>query len=342
MLPSRVPVKDRLFRAAAQVVLHTPLVGVVARGRQRGNDAELDRQVAAVLEAERLLRLPALDTMEPVRARAFAAAGLSPLDTPRTAMAEVIDTTMPGPAGAIPVRIFVPPGAGPDWIVYFHGGGGVIGSIASAEPATRLIAAQTRCVVASVDYRLGPEHRHPAAIDDACAAFTALATRAGAGRIAVAGDSFGGFLAAHVDHHARAAGGRRPDLQILIYPTVDLTFSSPSVERNAEGYLLTRAMMTWFRSNYLNPSDDRRAASPMFWPSLAGAAPVLLATAGFDPLVDEGARYAGQLRDAGTAVRHRQYPSLIHGFLSLAGGVDAARAAVDELCSDIRELLAPR
>jgi acetyl esterase len=128
----------------------------------------------------------------------------------------------------------------------------------------------------------------------------------------------------------------------LIYPTVDLTFSSPSVERNAEGYLLTRAMMTWFRSNYLNPSDDRRAASPMFWPSLAGAAPVLLATAGFDPLVDEGARYAGQLRDAGTAVRHRQYPSLIHGFLSLAGGVDAARAAVDELCSDIRELLAPR
>ena len=211
--------KDRLFRGAAQIVLRTPLVHVVSRGRQRGVDAALDRQVAAVLEAQRLLRMPPLETMESVRARAFAEEGLSPLEVAPAAMAEVIDTTVAGRGGPIPVRIFVPPEAGPHWIVYLHGGGGVIGSIRSAEPVTRLLAAQTRCVVASVEYRLGPEHRHPAAIDDACAAFQALLARVPAGgRIAIAGDSFGGFLSAHVDHHALAAGGRRPDLQILIYP----------------------------------------------------------------------------------------------------------------------------
>jgi acetyl esterase len=333
-------VKDRLFRGAAQIVLRTPLVRVVSRGRQRGVDAALDRQVAAVLEAQRLLRLPPLDTMEPARARAFAEAGLSPLDVATVAMAEVIDTTVAGRGGPIPIRIFVPPEAGPHWIVYLHGGGGVIGSIRSAEPVTRLLAAQTRCVVASVEYRLGPEHRHPAAIDDACAAFEALLARVPAGgRIAVAGDSFGGFLSAHVDHHALTTGGRRPDLQVLIYPAVDLTLSSPSIERHASGYLLTRSMIQWFRGNYLNPSDDRRAASPMFWSDLRGSAPALIATAGYDPLVDEGDRYADMLRAAGTAVRLRRYPSLIHGFLSIAGGVTAARAAIDELCRDIRELL---
>jgi acetyl esterase len=335
-------VKDRLFRGAALAVLRTPLARVVARGRQRGADRDLDRQVAAVLEAQRLLRLPALDTMEPARARTFAESGLSPLEVAPVAMAEVLDTTVAGRAGPVPVRMFVPHDAGPHWIVYFHGGGGIIGSIRASEPVTRLLAAQTRCVVASVEYRLGPEHRHPAAIDDACAAWDALVARAPGGRIAVAGDSFGGFLSAHVDHHALATGARRPDLQVLIYPAVDMTQSSPSIERLADGYLLTRSMIQWFRTNYLNPGDDRRAVSPMFWPDLGRSAPAVIATAGYDPLVDEGDRYADMLRAAGTAVRHRRYPSLIHGFLSIAGGVAAARAAVDELCRDIRELLGAR
>ena len=320
-------------------MLRTPLARVVARGRRGGVDAGLDLQIAAVLEAQRLLRLPSIDTMEPTRARAFAEQGLSPFDVPPAAMAEVIDTTVAGPAGAIPVRIFIPPDATPSWIVYLHGGGGVIGSIRSSEPVTRLLAAQTRCTVASIEYRLGPEHRHPAAIDDACAAWDALAARVPDGRMAVAGDSFGGFLSAHVDHHSLATGGRCPDLQILIYPTVDYTHSLPSLERNASGYLLTRSLIHWFRNNYLNPGDDRRAMSPMLWPDLRRSAPALIATAGYDPLVDEGDRYAELLAAAGTAVRHRRYPSLIHGFLSLAGGVTAARAAIDELCRDVRELL---
>jgi len=251
-------------------------------------------------------------------------------------MDEVIDTTVAGHRGTIPVRIYVPYGAGRHWIVYLHGGGGVIGSIRGSEPVTRLLAAQTGCTVASVDYRLGPEHRHPAAIDDACAAWNAIAARAGrSARIAVAGDSFGGFLTAHVER----AVIRHPDLQVLLYPMIDMTMMSPSIARNAEGYLLTRSTIHWFHSHYLHDDDDRRAISPQFWPDLRGAAPAIIATAGYDPLVDEGDTYAARLRDAGVVVRHRRYPSLVHGFLALAGAVRAARAAIDEVCADIRELL---
>lgn len=334
--------RDLLFRGAARTVLGTPLFRVLARSRQRGVDRDLDRQVAAVLAGQRLLRLPALESMDPPRARAYAEEGLSPFEVAPIAMAEVTDTAIAGRGGPIPVRIYVPRDASPHWIVYLHGGGGVIGSIRSSEPAVRLIASLTRCIVASVAYRLGPEHRHPAAIDDACDAWAALTARAAGARVAVAGDSFGGYLSAHVDHHTLLTGGRRPDLQVLFYPAVDQTQSSPSIDRLADGYLLTRTMIRWFRGNYLNPTDDRRAVSPMFWPDHRGSARAIIATAGYDPLVDEGDRYAELLRLAGTEVRHRRYPSLIHGFLSLAGGVTAARAAIDELCGDIRELLGVR
>jgi len=333
------PVKDLLLRGAARVAFSAPVARVLGRRRQLGDDRGLDPQVAAVVELQRLLRLPALDSMEPPAARRFAEEGLSPLDVAPAPMAEVIDTTVAGRTGPIPVRIFVPHGAGPHWIVYLHGGGGVIGSIRSSEPVTRLLAAQTGCTVASVGYRLGPEDRHPAAVLDACAAWDAMVARAGTGgRIAVAGDSFGGFLSAHVDR----AVIRHPDLQVLIYPLVDMTLTSPSIDRYASGYLLTSAMMHWFRGHYLYPDDDRRAISPQFWSDLRGSAPAIVATAGFDPLVDEGDSYAARLRDAGVVVRHHRYPSLVHGFLSLAGAVHAARAAIDELCADIRELLAAR
>jgi acetyl esterase len=315
-----------------------PLVAMLGRKRRAGPDGALDPQIAAVLEIQRLLRLPALDSMEPIRARRFAERGLSSLELAPCPMAEVIDTTIEGPSCQIPVRIFVPADAGPHWIVYLHGGGGVIGSIRSAEPVTRLLADQTGCTVASVGYRLGPEHPHPAAIEDACVAWDALMSRVSpAGRVAVAGDSFGGFLAAHVDRHAK----RKPDLQVLIYPMVDLTHTLPSVDRHAEGYLLTRSMVHWFRRHYTRPTDDLQAASPRFWP-LHGAAPAIVVTAGYDPLVDEGDEHADRLHRAGVPVRHRRQASLIHGFLSTAGAVRAARLATDELCADIRELLGTR
>ena len=334
-------VKAWLLRGAALTALSTPLVRLLGRKRQHGADAALDRQVAAVLELQRLMRLPAIESMSPPAARRFAEEGLSPLDLPPAPMAEIVDLTIAGPAGPIPVRLYVPHDAGPHWLVYFHGGGGVIGSIQASEPVTRWLAVQTGCTVASVEYRLGPEAPHPAAIEDACAAWEALVHRVPTGgKIAVAGDSFGGFLSIHVDRACRsprrAPAVRAPDLQVLIYPLTDLTLTSPTLDQFADGYLLTRTMIHWFRDNYLRPTDDRKLPSPAFWPDLAGSAPAIVVTAGFDPLVAEGDHHADRLRRAGTDVVHLRHPSLIHGFLSLGGAVTAARAATDALCAEIR------
>jgi len=323
------------MRAAVRSAMATPwFVRFAGRNRATGPEVQLDRQVAAALEFERIARLPALDSMEVPAARRYAEEGMSPLDLDPVPMAEVIDTT----AGGVRVRIFVPHDAGHDWLVYFHGGGGVIGSIAASEPVTRYLAQQTKCTVASVEYRLGPEHKHPAGIEDACAAYEALLPRV-QGNVAVGGDSFGGFLAAHVDHWARTHGVRTPDVQLLIYPLVDLTLVSPSIERLGEGYLLTKKMVHWFRGHYLHVDDDMEAGSPWFWNDLEGSAPAIIATAGFDPLVDEGDAWADRLRAAGTEVRHHRFATLIHGFLSISGAVDAARAATDELCRDLVEML---
>jgi len=332
-------VNPGLLRLGARIAVSEPLVRLLAWRRQRDADVGLDRQVAAVLELQRLMRLPPLESMSPVDARQFAEAGMSPLDVQPVAMARIVDCTIDGFAGPIPARIYQPHDAGPHWLVYLHGGGGVIGSIASSEPVARLLAAQTGCTVASVGYRLGPEDRHPSAIEDALTAVDTFARRVPAGgKLAVAGDSFGGYLCAHVAREAR----RRPDLQVLIYPIVDMTLTSPSIARHADGYLLTKSMMHWFREHYLNLTDDRRAISPAYWTDLRGLPPAIVVTAGYDPLVDEGDAYAAALRNAGVPVRHRRYPGLIHGFISLGGVVRAARAAIDELCGDIRELLATR
>ncbi|MCX5744875.1 MAG: alpha/beta hydrolase [Proteobacteria bacterium] len=322
--------RDSLQRAAARLVI--PLLA-----RTSPSTSDLDPAVAAVLRLQRLMRLPDLDTMAPARARAFAEEGMGSLDVDVVAMANVIDTH----AAGLPVRIYVPVDVGPNWIVYLHGGGGVIGSIDGSDAVVRLLADRTRCRVASVAYRLGPEHKHPAAIDDACAAFAALAERAGpTARIAVAGDSFGGFLAAHVDLYTRDTGRRRPDLQVLIYPLVDLELAFPSIERNGLGYLLTHKLILWLREHYLHADDDKRAGSPWHRPSLVGACPALVVTAGFDPLVDEGDAYAARLRADGAQVRHRRFDTLVHGFLSMGGAVPAARAAIELMCADLAELLA--
>lgn len=324
-----------LMRAAIRAALAQDwIVRLAGRKRSSGPDQALDRQVAAVLEYQRLARLPPLETLEPAAARALVAEQLGAADLPNEAMGEILDTTVG--EHRIPVRAFVPRDAGPGWIVWFHGGGGVIGSIAEAEPVTRYLAARTRCTVASVGYRLGPEHPHPAALEDARDAWEALVQRVPpGGRVAVGGDSFGGYLAAQVDRFAREAGERRPDLQILVYPILDFTLSRPSVDRLGEGYLLTRSMMQWFRAHYMGDDTDYPAASPWFWDDVSGAAPAIVVTAGYDPLVEEGDAWATRLAEAGVAVRHLQHPSLVHGFMGLAGVVRAGRAAVDQLCAEI-------
>lgn len=308
---------------------------LASRGRTEGKDAELDRQIAAIIEVARLARLPKLEDMTVEDGRSYAADGLSPFESAPVPMAQVIDTQVE----KIPVRLYVPHDAGPDWMVYFHGGGGAIGSIASSDASTRYLAERTRCTVASVEYRVGPEDPHPAAIDDAVTAYQALLARVPAGsKVAVGGDSFGGFLAVWVDHLARERKVRQPDAQLLIYPVVDLTLTSPSIERLAEGYLLTKRLVHWFRDHYLGP-QDQKSASPWFWTDLRGSAPAIVVTAGFDPLVDEGVAWAQRLREAGVPVVHRNYPSLIHGFISMTGAVTAARTAVDEFCADLAVML---
>lgn len=311
-------------------------VKLLGRKRQEGDDAELDPQIAAALEFDRLAKLPRVEDMEPPEARRYAAGGLALLEADPEPMAQVIDTQV----DRVGVRLYVPHDAGRDWLVYFHGGGGVIGSIETADPFVRYVAAHAHLTVASVEYRLGPEHKHPAAIDDAIAAWEGLVQRVPAGgKVAVGGDSFGGFLAAHVDHLARERGLRRPDVQLLLYPLVDLTLTSPSIERLGEGYLLTKSMIHWFRGHYLHEWDDPKTGSPWYWDDVTGSAPAIIATAGFDPLVDEGDAWAERLRAAGVPVRHHCYPSLVHGFISMVGAVGAARVAVDELCADLAQML---
>jgi acetyl esterase len=328
-------VRHRILRAAARVALaNKTFVRGLARPRSHGIDAELDPQIAAIVEFQRRAKLPPLESMEPGAARRYAAGGLAPLDLSLAPMAQITDAT----PGGVPVRIYVPRNAGRDWLVYFHGGGGVIGSIDSSEPFARHVAAKTGCTVASVEYRLGPEYKHPIAIEDAVAAYAGLVDRI-SGKVAVGGDSFGGFLSVHVDRLARQRLIRPPDAELLIYPVLDFTLTSPSIDRYANGYLLTRGMMHWFRDHYMHATDDYRAASPWFWADLSDLSPTIIATAGYDPLVDEGDAWVLRLRQAGVPVKHRRYGSLVHGFISMGGAVRAARSATDELCADLAELL---
>jgi acetyl esterase len=226
-------------------------------------------------------------------------------------------------------------------IVYFHGGGWVIGSLASHDGACRALAAGTNALVVSVDYRLAPEHRYPAAVEDALSATEwVLENAADLGgdpnRVAVAGDSAGGNLAATVALQLRD----RICYQLLIYPATDLTRSLPSHGHFRDGFLLTRASMDWFLDQYISQHQlPEPQASPLFVDDLEGAPPAFVMTAGFDPLRDEGRAYAEKLRQAGVAVEDRLYPSLIHGFFSMAGGIRTAGAAFDEAVVAVRNAL---
>jgi acetyl esterase len=314
------------------------IVQIASRGRTSEADAQLDRQVAVALEYQRIMRAPRLETMSPVAARAHAETHLGIAELDPRPMAHITETSVG--EQRIPVRIYIPHGASSNWLVWYHGGGGVIGSIHGADPVVRYIAARTRCTVASVGYRLAPEDPHPAGLEDALSAWEALVSRVPEdGRVAVGGDSFGGFLAIHVERWARESGTRQPDAQLLVYPMTDLTLSDPSIDRFSDGYLLTKPMIAYFCEHYLPANADARADSPRFWSDVAGTSPAIVATAGFDPIVDSGNEWAERLQAAGITVRHHYYPSLIHGFLSLAGIVDAARGALDALCDDLVELL---
>jgi acetyl esterase/lipase len=253
--------------------------------------------------------------------------------------------TIPGPAGDIPVRLYLPPGDEKlhPLVVFFHGGGWVIGSLDSHDALCRDLAARADAAILSVDYRLAPEHPFPAAVEDSWAALRWVhdhASELGAdpARLAVAGDSAGGNLAAVMAFMARDHQ-LTLRLQLLTYPATDLSSRRPSVTENGEGYLLTEAAMDWFEAHYAPDRNDWRA-SPMLAPDHRHLAPAMIQTCEYDPLRDEGNDYAETLRSAGVPVVSRCYQGLIHGSLNFAADVPAARIMLDDACQAIREAMA--
>jgi acetyl esterase len=260
-------------------------------------------------------------------------------------VAKVEDRAIPGPAGDIPVRIYTPEaGTAPrPAVVFFHGGGFVIGDLDTHDPDCRAIASGTGAAVVAVDYRLAPEHPYPAAQEDCIAAVGWVHDHAAdlgvePDRLAVAGDSAGGNLAAVVAQHLHAAGGPALRAQILIYPATELGMTFPSIKENGEGYLLTEETMRWFMGHYRPVVDDPKA-SPLLTKDLSGLPPALVITAEFDPLRDEGEAYADKLRAAGVSVTQTRYDGMIHGFFGLRAFFDAATKATDEVCRVLTDAL---
>lgn len=275
------------------------------------------------------------------------------------ALDEVRGLSAPGPHGPIALRLYrhgASPGPRPV-LVYFHGGGWVIGDLETHDTLCRQLALMSGCVVVSVDYRMGPEHPFPAAVEDAVAATRWLARQAGelnldASRLAVGGDSAGGNLAAVVALAARdglpgllPAGELDIAFQLLIYPATDMGWSCDSHRRNGQGYLLTVDTMAWFRDHYMGAAPEAAAladwrASPLLATDLSGLPPALVLVAGFDPLRDEGIAYAQRLTVSGVRASLLSFERQIHGFLPMGRVIDEANEAVAQCADALRRALA--
>jgi acetyl esterase len=255
-------------------------------------------------------------------------------------VAQVIDGAMPGPRGDIRYRRYQPlgvSGGALPTLIYYHGGGFVIGNIETHDSTCRRLANRSRCQVISVDYRLSPEHPFPAPIDDGIAAFRhirdeAAAFGADAARLAVGGDSAGGAMAAVVCQAMRDAKEAGPAFQMLIYPATDSSKESASRKSCAEGYFLTRGLMDWFWKAYVPAGTDLAdlRLSPLLAKDFTGLPPAFVLTAGYDPLRDEGRAYADRLIDAGVKTTYVNYPGTIHGFFSLTRFLKQGLKANDE------------
>jgi acetyl esterase len=303
-------------------------------------------QVRALLDEFEKQGLPPFEQMSPTQAR-LVAMGFRDLQGEPEDVAEVRDILVPGPAGALPVRLYHPsPGKSLPLVVYFHGGGWVIGDIEIVDKPCRALANASQCVVASVNYRVSPETKFPGPVEDCYSVTRWLAEHAqtvGAnGRfVAVSGDSAGGNLAAAVALMARDRGAPTLSYQLLLYPVTTTaegnTFAS--YRENADGYLLTKAGMVWFWDHYLaSPSDGKNPyASPLQASDLSKLPPAMVITAEFDPLRDEGQAYAKRLKDAGVSVKSSHYEGLIHGFFWMAGALDAGKQLIAEIGNELRK-----
>jgi acetyl esterase/lipase len=311
----------------------------------------LDPQVQAVLEMVIKSGRPPYHQLSPKEARQLFRE-TRPASTPTPPeIGTVKDLSADGPEGAIPLRLYRPRGVDAGValpaLVFFHGGGWVIGDLETHDVLCRQLTAEAGIAVVAVDYRLAPEAKFPAAADDAWAATRWVVAHADrlaidARRIAVGGDSAGGNLAAVVALLARDAGAPAIAFQALLYPVIDVGIEWPSYQQLGEGYLLTSQSMRWFIGHYL--TSDKEAVdwrvSPLRAPSLRGVPPALIVTAGFDPLRDEGEAYARALRDAGVRVDYVCYGGMIHGFVPMGRLIDTGNRAASHVAASLREALA--
>ena len=310
----------------------------------------LDPQAQALLEGLAAQGLKSFEEMSVDEARQTGYAFIG-LEGDAEPVGNVIDKMIAVAGGEIPVRIYLPAGAGPHPIVmYFHGGGFVFGDLEVVDKVARSLSNAAQAAVVLVGYRLAPEHRFPTALDDCYAATQWAADHAqelgmDAARIAVCGDSAGGNLATAVAMLARDRQGPKIAYQMLFYPVTDARPDTssryPSRIDNGSGYLLTSAAMNWFFSHYFNNPDD--AANPLASPIigvLTGLPPASVITAGYDPLHDEGKAYADALRDAGVPVKYLPNPGMIHGFMWLTGVIEHARGVLDEAGRHLRDAFA--
>jgi acetyl esterase len=310
----------------------------------------LHPQVVGLLERVARSPLPPYHEVPPAVARRLyrdTRAALAPEPPPVESVQLLL---APGPGGPVPVRAYRPKGAARGEalpaLVYFHGGGFVIGDLDTHDVVCRTLANGARCAVFSVEYRKAPEAPFPAAVEDCVAATAYVARSAEAlaverGRIAVGGDSAGGNLATVVALAARDARSPRLAFQLLIYPATDLRAIHPSHQRNGEGYLLTRDVIRYFMDHYLPRAEDRAdwRASPLLAPALGGLPPAYVLTAGYDPLVDEGREYAERLAREGVRTEYRCCEDMVHGFITMGRVLDTANAALAECARALREAL---
>jgi acetyl esterase len=338
-------------RAVARAFLSLPppaLRRLIGPARRSPDGLELDVQLQALLWLIERLKVPELVHGDVAEARAAIERAAPTLDLAPPRDVAAYDRTVPGADGPLRARVYVPwsaPAAGAPGLVYFHGGGFVVGSIESHDRVCRALAHQASVVVVSVDYRLAPEHPFPAAPRDAIAVTRWILANADAlcmdaGRVAVGGDSAGGNLAAVVAQALRDEP-RRPAFQLLVYPATDLTRSMPSHALFPESYFLSKAATDWYLANYVRDPRDTTdpVASPLFAADLSRLPPALVIVAGFDPLRDEGRAYAEKMRTAGVEVELDCTEGQMHGFLMFGGAMRSGARAVQLAAARLRGAL---
>ncbi len=301
--------------------------------------ADVTAQTAEFLRKVNSLNLTPMVELTAKQAREQMERAVAARDLPPPEIKGTRELRIPGPAGLIPARLYIPrenAANPPGLLVYYHGGGHVIGSLFSHDASARGLCHNGRCAVLSIDYRMAPEDKFPASVDDSYAALVWAHENAGKlgvdpAKIAVGGDSAGGNLAAVVALMARDQGGPKLSLQVLIYPLVDYRCKGKSYDQFAKGYgILEKSTMLWFQQHYLGKSKKNHNdwhASPLLAESHAGLAPAIIIAAGCDVLRDEARAYAGKLTAAGVSVEFKEYPGVLHGFFGLTQMIDEADAA---------------